>query len=169
MQTCILASRQSRILIPCIIVCRHSGSGNTRQCSREDAYYRTFDESTDKVMSETPRTCNDRTLSGSGDSRFQSNYTPAKDRINVETDSIEEAYRFGSSRTSASHLGRPLPPPTDTARNTGTRLNSRRFFRRESWPPDDGRASHRITYGSSLGRCGLCCPSRCSTARACPR
>lgn len=66
----------------------------TGNAAGEAAYYRTFDERTDKVMSELRGHATIERYLDSEDARFQANYTPAKDKINVETESLEEAYRF---------------------------------------------------------------------------
>ncbi len=62
--------------------------------SGEAAYYRSFDESRDSVLSELRGNATIERYLDPEDPRFQSNYSPAKDRINVETQSLEDAYRF---------------------------------------------------------------------------
>ena len=59
-----------------------------------DAYYRTFDESRDQVMSELRGEATIERYLDPEDARFQSTYTPATDRIDVERQSLETAYRF---------------------------------------------------------------------------
>jgi hypothetical protein len=60
----------------------------------EDAYYRSWDEGRDQILSEyRGETTLERYLDPE-DARFQSNYNPASERINVETQSLEDAYRF---------------------------------------------------------------------------
>jgi uncharacterized protein (TIGR02600 family) len=60
----------------------------------EGAYYRTWDESRDQVLSEfRGHTTIERYLDPE-DPRFQPNYSPQEDRINAEQDSLERAYRF---------------------------------------------------------------------------
>jgi len=66
-------------------------SGNA---SGADAYYKTFDESRDQILAEyRGQTTIERYLDPE-DPRFRSNYTPADKRIDVEKESLEEAYRF---------------------------------------------------------------------------
>ncbi len=62
--------------------------------SGEAAYYRSFDESRDSVLSELRGNATIERYLDPEDPRFQANYSPAKDRINVETQSLEDAYRF---------------------------------------------------------------------------
>ncbi len=58
------------------------------------AYYRTFDESRDQIMSELRgQTTIERYLDPQ-DPRFQSTYQPATSQINAQTQSLETAYRF---------------------------------------------------------------------------
>ncbi|MEQ1841203.1 MAG: Verru_Chthon cassette protein A, partial [Verrucomicrobiales bacterium] len=66
----------------------------TGNASGKEAYYRTFDESRDRVLSEFRGHTTIERYVDPEDPRFQSTHTPTKDQINVETESLEEAYRF---------------------------------------------------------------------------
>jgi uncharacterized protein (TIGR02600 family) len=66
-------------------------SGNA---SGADAYYRNFDETRDKVLAEYRGSSTIERYLDPEDARFQSTYKPAKDRIDVEKESLENAYRF---------------------------------------------------------------------------
>jgi uncharacterized protein (TIGR02600 family) len=66
----------------------------TGNANGSDAYYRTFDETRDKILSEFRGHATIERYLDPEDPRFQSTYTPARDRIDVEKGSLEEAYRF---------------------------------------------------------------------------
>ncbi len=66
----------------------------TGDAKGEDAYYRTFDESRDRVLAEFRGNTTIERYLDPEDPRFQPSYVPAKDRIDVEKKSLEEAYRF---------------------------------------------------------------------------
>lgn len=59
-----------------------------------DAYYRTFNEGRDQIMSELRGSATIERYLDPEDPRFQSNYAPASERIDVEKQSLEPAYRF---------------------------------------------------------------------------
>ncbi|MEQ1851974.1 MAG: Verru_Chthon cassette protein A, partial [Chthoniobacteraceae bacterium] len=66
----------------------------TGESSRADAHYRTFDQSRDTVLSEVRGSATIERYLDPEDPRFQKTYQPAKDQIDVETQSLEDAYRF---------------------------------------------------------------------------
>lgn len=63
----------------------------TGKASDQDAYYRTFDESRDRVLSELRGHATIERYLDPEDPRFQPG---AVDKLNVEKDSLEDAYRF---------------------------------------------------------------------------